>query len=67
MPQNIRELLEKISNESHSYQIEKKRECLANALEDTKERRTKELAEQRECVPIPTDVKKRVENWKNNT
>ena len=67
MPQGVREMIEKISNESHSCQIEQKRECLANALEDTKERRTKELVKQRECVPIPTDVKKRVENWKNNT
>lgn len=67
MPQNIRELLENISNESHSYQIEQKRECLAKSLVDTKEMAAKELVERRECVPMPADVKKRMDDWKNNT
>ena len=67
MPQNVRELLENISNESHSYQIEQKRECFANALEDTKEMESKELVERRECIPMPADVKKRMDDWKNNT
>ena len=66
MPQNVRQMLENISNGSYSSQIEQKRECLANALEDTKERRTKELGERRECVPMPADVKKRMDDWKNN-
>ena len=66
MPQNVRELLEKISSESHSYQIEQKRECSKKAFEDTKERRTKELVERRECIPMPNDVKEKMENWKNN-
>ena len=66
MPNDVRELIEKISNESHSYKIEQKRECLAKEFEDTKERRTKELVERRECVTMPNDVKKRMDNWKNN-
>ena len=66
MPQNVRELLEKISNKSQSYQIEQKRECLAKAFEDAKERVTNKLVERRECVPMPNDVKKKMENWKNN-
>ena len=67
MPQNIREMLEKISNESHSSHIEQKRECSAKALEDMKERWAKALNGQRECVPMPADVKKRMDDWKNNT
>ena len=67
MPQEVREMLEKIPNESHSYQIEQKRECSAKALEDMKERWEKSLNGQRECVPMPADVKKRMDDWKNNT
>lgn len=66
MPQEVREMLEKISNESHSYQIEQKRECLSKAFEDAKERVTNKLVERRECVPMPNDVKKKMENWKKN-
>ena len=66
MPQNIREMLEKISNESHSSHIDQKRECSAKALEDMKERWEKSLNGQRECVPMPADVKKRMDDWKNN-
>lgn len=67
MPQNVRELLEKISNESHSCHIEQKRESSSKALVDMKEMESKELVERRECVPMPADVKKRMEDWKNNT
>ena len=67
IPMEVREMLEKISNESHSYKIEQKRECLAKEFEDTKEGRTKELVERRECVPMPDDVKKKMDDWKNNT
>ena len=37
MPQNVRELLEKISNESHSCHIEQKREHSVKSLVDMKE------------------------------
>ena len=67
MPHNVREMLEKISSESHSCHIEQKRECLSKALEYTKEIGTNELDGQRECVPMPADVKKRMDDWKNNT
>ena len=66
MPQNIRQMLENISNGSYSSQIEKKRKCSTKALEDTKESETKALEINRECVPIPSDVKEKMENWKNN-
>ena len=67
MPQNVRQMLEGISSGSYSSQIEKKRECTVKALEDMKERWEKALNGQRECVPMPADVKKRMDDWKNNT
>ena len=67
MPQNVKELLEKISNESHSCHIEQKREHSVKSLVDMKEMESNELVEQRECVPMPADVKKRMDDWKNNT
>ena len=67
MPQNVREMLEKISNESHSCHIEQKRERSVKALEDMKESETKALEINRECVPMPSDVEKRLEDWKNDT
>lgn len=65
MPHNVREMLENISNGSYSSQIEQKRERSAKALEDTKESETKALDMNRECVPMPSDVEKRLEDWKN--
>ena len=44
MPQNVRELLEKISNESHSYHIEQKRERSEKLLLDMKEIEKKNYA-----------------------
>ena len=67
MPQNVMEMLEKISNESHSCQIEQKREHSVKSLVDMKESETKALEINRECVPMPSDVEKRLEDWKNNT
>ena len=67
MPQNVREMLESISNGSYSSQIEKKRERSVKALEDMKESETKALEINRECVPMPSDVEKRLDDWKNNT
>lgn len=67
MPQNVREMLESISNGSYSSQIEQKRECSAKALEDVKESEIKALEMNRECIPMPSDVEKRLEDWKNDT
>lgn len=65
MPQNVREMLENISNGSYSSQIEQKREYSVKALEDVKENEIKALEMNRECVPMPSDVEKRLEDWKN--
>ena len=67
MPQNVRDMLEKISNGSYSSQIEQKREHSTKALEDMKESEIKALEMSRECVPMPSDVEKRLEDWKNDT
>ena len=67
MPQNVRKMLENISNGSYSSQIEQKRERSVKALEDTKESEIKALETNRECVPMPSDVEKRLEDWKNDT
>ena len=67
MPQNVRELLEKISSESNSCHIEQKREHYVKSLVDMKEMESNELVERRDCVPMPADVKKRMDDWKNNT
>ena len=60
-------MLENVSSESHSCQIEQKRECSKKALVDMKEIESNELVERRECVPMPNDVKKKMDDWKNNT
>ena len=67
MPQNVKELLEKVSNESNYCHIEQKREHSVKSLVDMKEMESKELGERRECIPMPDDVKKRMDDWKNNT
>ena len=67
MPQNVKELLEKVSNESHCCHIEQKREHYVKSLADMKEMESNELGERRGCVPMPDDVKKRMDDWKNNT
>ena len=66
MPQNVREMLEKISNKSHSCLIEHKRENSAKLLADMKEIEKKKPRERRECIPMPDDVKEKMDNWKNN-
>ena len=65
MPQNVREMIENISNGSYSSQIEQKRERSVKVLEDTKESEIRALDMNRECVPMPSDVEKRLEDWKN--
>lgn len=67
MPQDVREMLEKVSSVSYYSQIEQKRERSAKLLVDMKEIEKKKLRERRECIPMPDDVKKKMDDWKNNT
>ena len=66
MPQDVREMLEKVSSGSYYSQIEQKRERSEKLLLDMKKIEKKKLRERRECVPMPADVKKKMDNWKNN-
>lgn len=65
MSQNAKQILESISSGSYSSQIEQKRECSVKTLEDVKESEAKALEMNRECVPMPSNVEKRLEDWKN--
>ena len=67
MPQEVREMIEKVSSASYYSQIEQKRERSTKLLVDMKEMEKKKLRERRECVPMPDDVKKKMDDWKNNT
>ena len=67
MPKDVREMLEKVSGASYYSQIEQKRERSAKLLVDMKEIEKKKLRERRECIPMPDDVKKKMDDWKNNT
>ena len=67
MPQDVREMLEKVSSGSYYSRIEQKRERSTRLLVDMKEMEKKKLRERRECVPMPDDVKKKMDDWKNNT
>ena len=67
MPKDVREMLEKVSSVSYYSQIEQKREHSAKLLVDMKEIEKKKLRERRDCVPMPDDVKKKMDDWKNNT
>lgn len=67
MPKDVREMLEKVSSCSYSSQIDQKRERSTKALEDMKESETKALEMNIECVSMPSDVEKRLEDWKNDT
>ena len=67
MPQDVREMLEKVSSASYYSQIEQKRERSEKLLVDMKEIEKKKLRERRECIPMPDDVKKKMDDWKNNT
>ena len=66
MPKDVREMLEKVSSASHYSQIEQKRERSEKLLVDMKEIEKKKLRERRECIPMPDDVKKKMDDWKNN-
>ena len=66
MPKDVMEMLEKVSSASYYSQIEQKRERSAKLLVDMKEMEKKKLRERRECIPMPDDVKKKMDNWKSN-
>lgn len=64
MPKDVKALIDSVSNNSYSAQIEEKREQAIKYLTERKESEIKELEVKEENVPMPDDVKKRLEEWK---
>ena len=64
MPADVRTLIENASKGSYSAQIEEKREQAIKSLTDRKESEIKALEMNRECVPMPDYIEKRLEELK---
>lgn len=65
MPKEVKTLIDSISKNSYSAQIEEKREDSIKSFTERKESEIKALEVKEEYVPMPDDVKKRLEDWKN--
>ena len=66
MPAEIKDLIDNSFRNSYSYQIKDKREQVIKSLTDMKEKEIKSLDTKKEYVPMPEEIKKRMEDWKNN-
>ena len=67
MPAEIKALIDNSFRNSYSSQIKDKREQTIKSLTDMKEKEIKSLDTKKEYVPMPDEIKKRMEDWKNNT
>ena len=67
MPAEIKALIDNSFRNSYSAQIKDKREQVIKSLTDMKEKEIKSLDTKKEYVPMPEEIKKRMEDWKNNT
>lgn len=67
MPEEIKALIDNSFRNSYSAQIKDKREQVIKSLTDMKEKEIKSLDTKKEYVPMPEEIKKRMEDWKNNT
>ena len=65
MPAEVKALIDSVSNNSYSAKIEDKMEQAMKYLTERKESEIKALEAKEEYVPMPDDVKKRLEDWKN--
>ena len=65
MPAEIKDLIDSVSNNSYSAQIEEKREKAIKYLTERKESEIKALEVKKEYVPMPEEIKKRMEDLKN--
>ena len=65
MPSDVKALIDNAFKNSHSAQIEDKREQTMKSLEERKESKIKALEVKMEYVPMPERVKKRLEELKN--
>ena len=66
MPAEIKALIDNSFRNSYSSQIKNKREQVIKSLTDMKEKEIKSLDTKKEYVPMPEEIKKRMEDWKNN-
>ena len=65
MSSDVKALIDSVSKNSYSAQIEEKREDSIKPFTDRKEREIKALETKEECVLMPEHLKKRLEDWKN--
>ena len=65
MPSEIKALIDSVSNNSYSDRIEEKREQAIKSLTERKESEIKALEAKEEHVPMPEEIKKRMEDLKN--
>ena len=66
MPAEIKALIDNSFRNSYSSQIKDKREQVIKSLTDMKEKEIKSLDTKKEYVPMPEEIKKRMDDWKNN-
>ncbi len=66
MPAEIKALIDNSFKNSYSAQIKDKREQVIKSLTDMKEKEIKSLDTKKEYVPMPEEIKKRMEDWKNS-
>ena len=66
MPAEIKALIDNSFRNSYSSQIKDKRKQAIKSLTDRKEKEIKSLDTKKEYVPMPEEIKKRMEDWKNN-
>ena len=66
MPAEIKALIDNSFRNSYSAQIKDKREQVIKSLTDMKEKEIKSLDTKKEYVPMPEEIKKRMEDWKNS-
>ena len=65
MPAEVKALIDSVSNNSYSARIEEKREQAIKSLTDRKESEIKALEAKKEHVPMQEEIKKRMEDLKN--
>ena len=64
MPSDVKALIDSVSKNSYSARIEEKREQSIKYLTERKESEIKALNTKKEYVPMPEEIKKRMEEWK---
>ena len=64
MPENVRNFIEGISQNSYSAQIEDMRHKVIKSLDDGQEKEIKALEINTEYAPTPDEITKRLDEWK---